>query len=350
MDSLEHYLKEESGLEKIARVAWVKYAIQGLTAFSVVKSSKKIYILFPLFRDEHKGVRTTLRDNKQRDIFIQRVSGDDRVDLSTNVPTATFYDEEDAVDFFKRNGLVELAKEYAKFSEIQTDFTIGEETHDGKILRYRANIPTEVEIMRDVFRNREYERRGLIINKQDIVLDLGGNIGAFTCGIFDKAKKVVVFEPEDVNFEFLSSNIEINKADNVIAIKKAVVGNDDKVRDFFLGKVPYYYSFLIKNNRKRVPVKCININDVMKKYNPTKMKVDIEGSEFEVLTNCRDFRNVKQLIFEYNFDMNGDLKSGFKNFKLLSNHLEENGFDVSSLRKYSRSTSWCAVFLCNRVS
>lgn len=60
-----------------------------------------------------------------------------------------------------------------------------------------------------------------------------------------------------MNYEFLSTNIEDNGAKNVIAHKQAVVGNDDKVRDFYLGKAPYYYSFLVKPNRKRVPVECV---------------------------------------------------------------------------------------------
>lgn len=107
--------------------------------------------------------------------------------------------------------------------------------------------------------------------------------------------------------------------------------------------------FLVKHNRKRVSVECVNINDVIKEFKPTKLKVDIEGSEFEVLMNCKDFGKVTQLIFEYNFDMNGDLKSGFKNFDKLSKHLKKNGFDVFQLENYSRSKNWAEVFLCNRT-
>lgn len=347
MNKLENYLDEKKCLERVEKKTVIQYAIQNLTAFSLVKS-KKIVVSFPLFKDETGGVKSTPKENKQRTIFIQRIDGDERVDLSKPAPTATFESDDEAVSFFKKHKLVKLAMEYAEFSDVQVDFEIGKEVMNNKVLQYRSNIPTEVEIMRDVFRNREYERKGLLIEKDDVVLDLGGNIGAFTCGVFDRAKKVITFEPEDVNFEILSSNIEINSADNVFAIKKAVVGNGDKVRDFYLGKVPYYYSFLVKHNRKRVPVQCININDVMKKYKPTKMKVDIEGSEFEVLINCTDFGNVKQLIFEYNFDMNKDLQSNFQNFNSLAKHLKKHGFDVSEMDNYSRSKSWAEVFLCNR--
>lgn len=202
------------------------------------------------------------------------------------------------------------------------------------------------------FKGSEYTHRsvglgGLNLSKKDIVLDLGGNIGAFTVDIFDKVKKVIVYEPEDVNYEFLSTNIEDNGAKNVVAHKQAVVGNDDKVRDFYLGKVPYYYSFLVKQNRKRVPVECVNINDVMREYKPTKMKVDIEGSEWEVLINCKDFGDVDQIIFEYNFDMNMDLKSGFERFNALKKHLKKHGFDIQEMERDMKQ-NWNLVFIVNK--
>ena len=119
------------------------------------------------------------------------------------------------------------------------------------------------------------------------------------------------------------------------------------MRDFYLGKAPYYYSFLVKHNRKRVPVKCVNINEVMKKYKPTKMTVDIEGSEWEVLINCTDFGDVDQIIFEYNFDMNMDLKEDFKRFKALRKHLKKHGFDVSEMERDMKQ-NWNLVFMVTK--
>ena len=244
-------------------------------------------------------------------------------------------------------------KRLSEFREVQSEFTLAVAEKDGKTLKWRSNLPTEKHIVDAVFRGSEYTHRsvglgGLKLTKKDVVLDLGGNIGAFTCDIFDKVKKVIVYEPEDVNYEFLSTNIEDNGAKNVIAHKQAVVGNDDKVRDFYLGKAPYYYSFLVKHNRKRVPVECVNINDVMKKYKPTKMKVDIEGSEWEVLINCTDFGSVDQIIFEYNFDMNMDLKEDFKRFKALRKHLKKHGFDVQEMERDMKQ-NWNLVFMVQRT-
>lgn len=350
MELIKKYLVDKKGLEKIDKKTVVQFAIQNLVAFSVSKTSKVITVSFPMFKDESNGSRSTPKENKQREEFLRLTKDEECVDISKSTPVAKFEDEKSFVSFLKKYKIVKLAKEYSEFSEINSDFTISEEELDGLKLKYRSSIPTETEIMNDVFRKNEYIHKGLKLDANDVVLDLGANIGAFCCRNFREVKKIVAFEPEDVNFEILSINVSNNNADNIVVEKKAVVGNSDKTRDFYLGKVPYYYSFLVKNNRKRVPVECVNINDVMKKYKPTKLKIDIEGSEFEVLTNCKDFGRVTQLVFEYNFDMNGDLKSGFKNFDILTKHLKKNGFDVTQLENYSRSKSWADVFLCNRVT
>ena len=349
MKLIEKYLVDKKGLEKIEKKTVVQFAIQNLVAFSVSKTSRVITVSFPMFKNENNGSRSTPKENKQRKEFLELTKDEECVDISKAAPVAKFEDEKSFISFLKKYNIIKLVKEYSEFLDVNSDFTISEEEIDGLKLKYRSSIPTETEIMNDVFRKNEYVHKGLSLNANDIVLDLGANIGSFCCRNFREVKKIISFEPEDVNFEFLSENVSNNKADNIVIEKKAVVGNSDKTRDFYLGKVPYYYSFLVKNNRKRVSVKCVNINDLMKKYKPTKLKVDIEGSEFEVLTNCKEFGNVKQLIFEYNFDMNGDLKSGFKNFDILTKHLEKNGFDVTQLKNYSRSKSWADVFLCNRV-
>lgn len=348
MGLIDNFLAKK-GLERIEKKTVIQYAIDNLVALSVTKGKGKFAISFPLFKDETVGSYSTPKENKQRIAFLQSVKDEVCVDFSKSAPVAKFEDEKIAVDFLKRHSIVELCIEYSNFAEVNSDFTISVEECEGNVLKYRSNIPTETEIMRDVFRNNEYVRKGLRLDANDVVLDIGGNIGAFSCRNFRSVKEIIAFEPEAVNHAIFAANVEDNNATNVKLINKAVVGNDDKTRDFFLGKVPYYYSFLVKNNRKRVTVECININDIMKQYKPTKMKVDIEGAEWEVLTSCKDFGRVEQLIFEYNFDMNGDLKNSFEHFEILTKHLEANGFDVSALKKYSRSKSWAEVFLCERV-
>ena len=215
MELIEKYLVEKKGLEKIDKKTVVQFAIQGLVAFSVSKSSRTITVSFPLFKDESNGSHSTPKENKQRNEFIELVKGEECVDLSKSAPTAKFDSEKEFINFLKKYKVVKRAKEYSEFSDINSDFQVSVEELDGLSLKYRSSIPTETEIMRDVFRNNEYIHRGLVLDKNDIVLDLGANIGAFSCRNFREVKKIIAFEPEDVNFEFLSVNVSENKAKNI---------------------------------------------------------------------------------------------------------------------------------------
>lgn len=63
------------------------------------------------------------------------------------------------------------------------------------------------------------------IKENDIVLDIGANIGYYTL-LFARQVgtkgKVYAFEPEPNNFSLLAKNVLINKYENVIYIDKAV--------------------------------------------------------------------------------------------------------------------------------
>lgn len=340
MDNKVKQFFESNGFEIVEKKTTTQILIQNLLAFSV--------------REKKSGILDVsinmVKETKEKKRLMKKCCGwkinFEKTPLLSNVTFNQFR------TFCRETKVIPQIKRLSEFREVQSEFTLGVVEKDGKTLKWRSNLSTEKHIVDAVFKGSEYTNRsvglgGLNLSSKDVVLDLGGNIGAFTCDIFDKVKKVIAFEPEDVNFEFLSSNVEDNGAKNVVLIKQAVVGNDDKVRDFFLGKAPYYYSFLVKNNRKRVPVECVNINDVIAKYKPTKMKVDIEGAEYEVLINCNDFGKVDQIIFEYNFDMNGDLKNDFQKFKALRKHLKKHGFDVQEMERDMKQ-NWNLVFIVNK--
>ena len=339
---------ESKGFEVVEKKTTTQILIENLLAFSVRGKKGELFdISINLVKDEEE--KDKLKERIQKDGSVEDCGWNidfEKTILLSNVTVGQFK------AFCKQSKVIPQIKRLSEFREVQSDFTLAVAEKGAKTLKWRSNLPTEKHIVDAVFKGSEYTNRsvglgGLTLSKKDVVLDLGGNIGAFTCDVFDKVKKVIVFEPEDVNYEFLSTNIEDNGAKNVIAHKKAVVGNEDKVRDFYLGKAPYYYSFLVKHNRKRVPVECMNINEVMAKYKPTKMKVDIEGSEWEVLINCKDFGEVDQIIFEYNFDMNMDLKEDFKQFKALRKHLKKHGFNVSEMERDMKQ-NWNLVFMVTK--
>ena len=74
-----------------------------------------------------------------------------------------------------------------------------------------------------------HEITNVLINKNDIVLDIGANIGTHSVILARKAKlgKVFAFEPQSVAFSILQNNILYNGLYNVIALHYAITTLDN---------------------------------------------------------------------------------------------------------------------------
>jgi FkbM family methyltransferase len=138
------------------------------------------------------------------------------------------------------------------------------------------------------------------LKKEDNLLDLGGNIGAFVNLVSSKVNKVFTYEPEKENFEILKENNIENK--NVYCFNSAVVGNQDKERIFYVNQKQNkgIHGFLAKRGRLEQKVSCVNINDIIKEHNINKIKMDIEGSEYELLKSM-NFDMIDEMVIEYHF-------------------------------------------------
>lgn len=137
-------------------------------------------------------------------------------------------------------------------------------------------------------------------NKNDIWLDAGANIGSFPIKYHNKVKKIICYEPEQNNFDLLNENIKLNNIKNCVTYMSCLVENNDKQREFYLNKATNkgLHSLIIKRGRDIVNVNCVNINDVIKKHNINKIKMDVEGAEYKLIKSI-DFTSIDEIIFEY---------------------------------------------------
>lgn len=138
--------------------------------------------------------------------------------------------------------------------------------------------------------NRVYEAfQTELIKKQikydDVVLDLGANIGYYTL-IFAKLAgqngKIFAFEPDPGNFSLLQKNLQINHYHNVTVINKAVSDKNEKIRLYLSennqGDHRIYDSF---DDHQSVEIETIRLDDYFENY-PGKInfiKMDIQGAE-----------------------------------------------------------------------
>ena len=133
----------------------------------------------------------------------------------------------------------------------------------------------------------------LELESDDIVLDIGMNIGVFSVIASKHCKKIISFEPDIDNFNLAKENLKLNKIENVEIYNEAISDKSGEIELFLNdGVCSDCHSTLPIRGRKSITVKSTDINDIIKKYRPTKMKIDCEGEEL----NFMQFANLKDVL------------------------------------------------------
>ena len=134
--------------------------------------------------------------------------------------------------------------------------------------------------------------------KQDILIDLGANIGDITSRLAKTKAKVYAFEPDPVAFGILKRRFSF--IENVICINKGVMSTAGQFELYPCNpnqndriQASVGSSFLKKKNQTKLSlgiIQCISFNDFIHKLDaPIKfVKMDIEGAEIEVLNSLID--------------------------------------------------------------
>jgi FkbM family methyltransferase len=219
--------------------------------------------------------------------------------------------------------------------------------YKGKINAYVREDTSDEFVVKEVF-SGEYNK--LNITQNDVVVDFGLNIGMFTCFALKRgAKQVWSYEAEASNYELACRNVELNgfEKDRYELFNLAVVGNQDEIRYFSINtkKNKGAHSLVEKRGRDRTTVHCININDVLKQANPTIIKMDIEGAEYECLPAVQDWSNVRELIFEFHHAHLNDIKTHDKYQEILS--LVGQHFTHVTARQETKA-AWVNIVYCRK--
>lgn len=196
------------------------------------------------------------------------------------------------------------------------------------VLKFRKQT-TDEKVIKEIFTKKEYDKNNFISG--DNWLDLGAHIGVFATYAKTKGiKNVYCYEPHPENFKLLLENIG-NECYNL-----AVYGSK-KPSHLYLAKNTWRHTIFPVRGRKRIEVKSIHINDVLKKHFIENIKIDIEGAESDVLLNLSNFSAIKKIIFEYSVRP----KDSLEKFYEIEKHLQSHGFKL----KYNEKS---LKYLCYR--
>jgi len=163
--------------------------------------------------------------------------------------------------------------------------------------------PIDIDILyEDIFQNETYDKL-FEINDNDIIVDLGSNIGFYTLNVLNRnpnIEKIYIIEAQRKNFSYTFKNVLKLYPEllyKCIFLNIGISGKDD------IGYIGDGVSpFLSKSGKK---VQLFSLINFIKKYNLPRidiLKFDIEGSELDMFYDDESleyiFKNVNKLVGE----------------------------------------------------
>lgn len=148
------------------------------------------------------------------------------------------------------------------------------------------------------------------IKKGDTVIDLGANIGYWTCLLAELVGKeghVYAFEPEPHNFELLKKNIEINNYQNVTLEQKAISNKTGKTNLFISDVKTDHRIYNWSGHQKSILVDTLRLDDyfINKIQSIDYVKSNLQGADYAAVLGMSNIlnksKNIK-LIVEYHPD------------------------------------------------
>ena len=180
------------------------------------------------------------------------------------------------------------------------------------------------------FFNDDYFLDNFKIKDNDVVYDLGANIGAFSiaCSNYN-VKKIYAFEPHPEIFGYLSYNLD-KYGKNATTFNNAVDSTFKKVK---FGSTDWTVGSKISDTGT-FEVDAINLEKFVANNNlelPTYFKIDIEGAEYTFFENTSNefFKNVHSIFFEFHYNDGINVSKIINRFKNLGYKLmhKENALD-----------------------
>jgi FkbM family methyltransferase len=154
-----------------------------------------------------------------------------------------------------------------------------------------------------------HEITNVLINRNDIILDVGANIGTHSVILARKAKlgRVYAFEPQSVAFSILQNNIIYNQLSNVIALHYAISALDNHTvsMDNFSfvggGGIINNGSLRLSNFKNDNVIGEVSLSRTIDSFNFKSVnfiKMDIQGSEVMALSGAKKtIKKSRPIIF-----------------------------------------------------
>ena len=162
-------------------------------------------------------------------------------------------------------------------------------------------------LFHEIWLRRIYSPSGYEIGPGETVIDIGGNIGTFAIFAATRAAGVKVFsyEPFPENIKWLRSNVTKSGLTNVQVFQQAVSGATG-MRHLNVDSANWIVHSLFGQNTTEpgLPIESVTLDDIMNNECITYcdlLKLDCEGSEYEILQRCAPdtLGRVRRIVGEF---------------------------------------------------
>ncbi|MGK7894542.1 MAG: FkbM family methyltransferase [Xenococcus sp. (in: cyanobacteria)] len=156
-----------------------------------------------------------------------------------------------------------------------------------------------VNLIKTLLRKNDFEPKMVklfqtLITEDDIVIDVGANIGCTSILFGELAKQVFSFEPSPTTFNLLQKNIKQSELENITLLNYAL-GSRETVSEITYAKSNRSGGFI--SNKTTIitghiteKIKVKKLDDIIHDLNITKLnfiKIDVEGFEKEVIEGAK---------------------------------------------------------------
>jgi FkbM family methyltransferase len=180
----------------------------------------------------------------------------------------------------------------------------------------------------------------------DILLDIGANIGAVSKRfLLAGISRVICVEPEPRNYALLERNLSPYQGRHHLINAAAASSNGHRELWLSSDSNKGKHSLVRQSHGSRISVAVVSLRELLDSHDPTLLKVDIEGGEYELEpTMAKLPATVRGVALELHF-----AESGWRSrlAPILIRSLEEQGF-MTVRPPDLRSPEICSLGICLR--
>lgn len=218
-----------------------------------------------------------------------------------------------------------ISKRKKSISDVNAEFYITNETEYWRV----NSLMEEKHILKQVVDE---------VNEDDNFLDVGANIGVYSCLIGDKIKdgNIIAVEPEPGNFKHLNENLELNDID--ARTLDLALGDENRTVNLEMkGSEPgggkHKISQDVAEDTIRVEQKRLE-TFLQENPHPDVMKIDVEGAELNVIKGMGEEPDIRTIFCEIHTKKIQDF-GGTK--EEIESELRDRSYSLERLDKNRRS-------------